>query len=276
MGETLQPLLEALKATAVALKHGGIPFALAGGFAVYARGGQDSRHDVDFVVREEDADAARKALADAAFDVIEPPEDWLFKAERDGAPVDLIFRLASGPVDGGLLARAETMPVESVEMPVLSATDLLVAKLASLSDHSCDLAPVLALVRSLREQVDVAQVREATAGHPFAEAALFLAARLGVLDDGARTTEEGPMGEEYHLWHVEQRLAEDDRTSELGVHLRRVGDRLHVTGQVASEAGRSRVLEVVRQECPGVEVVDELTCTDRTLGERPEGSEVIR
>lgn len=178
-----RPLLEALKTVAVALKDADLPFALAGGYAVYARGGQDSRHDVDFVVRPGDAPAAQDALRDAGLDVLQPPEDWLFKARHHGAPVDLIHRLACGPVDDDLLARADLMPVESVEMPVLSATDLLVAKLAALSDHACDLEPPLSLLRSLREQIDVPRVEAAVSGNPFADAALYLARRLGVLSD---------------------------------------------------------------------------------------------
>src|SRR5690348_10089175 len=43
-----QELIEALKRGASVLKAADIPFALAGGFAVYAHGGASSDHDVDF------------------------------------------------------------------------------------------------------------------------------------------------------------------------------------------------------------------------------------
>ncbi|MFP5347829.1 MAG: nucleotidyltransferase domain-containing protein, partial [Actinomycetes bacterium] len=91
-GSDLQPMLEALKSVAVALKEDAVPFALAGGYAVYARGGADSRHDVDFVVREEDVAKARQALESRGIAVLDPPEDWLFKARVDSAQVDVIFR----------------------------------------------------------------------------------------------------------------------------------------------------------------------------------------
>lgn len=181
MGSEVQPLLEALKAVAVTLKAEGIPFALAGGFAVYARGGPDSRNDVDFVVEHDDVPAAREALEGSGLTVVQPPEDWLFKARYGQEPVDVIHRLPMGPVDSALLQRAEEMSVDSVRMPVLSATDLLVAKLLSLSEHACDLEPALALMRSLREQLDVARIEQQCRGRPFAEAALFLARRLQVL-----------------------------------------------------------------------------------------------
>ena len=43
----------------MALKRAGVPFALAGGFAAYARGCQRSTNDVDFVLPETAAPAAR-------------------------------------------------------------------------------------------------------------------------------------------------------------------------------------------------------------------------
>ncbi|MFP5334406.1 MAG: hypothetical protein ACLGIV_03750 [Actinomycetes bacterium] len=84
------------------------------------------------------------------------------------------------------------------------------------------------------------------------------------------------MNDAYRLRHVEQRLAEDDRTAELGVHLREHEGRIFVGGQVASGPAKDAVLEVVREMCPGCDVVDEMSCADEALGRRPEGAEVIR
>jgi predicted nucleotidyltransferase len=177
----IQPLLEALKAIAACLKADGVPFALAGSYAVYARGGARSLHDVDFVVPLESIPAARSALERRGFRVEQPPEDWLVKVYQDDLCVDVIHCLSSGEVTAELLARADELPVESVIMPVLSATDLLNGKLLALSEHSCDLEPVLAVARSLREQIDVATVRAVCQGHPYAEAALFLIRKLEIL-----------------------------------------------------------------------------------------------
>jgi hypothetical protein len=177
----LQPVLEALKTVAVALKEAEVPFALAGGCAVYARGGPDSRHDVDFVILEGDREKVWRSLEERGLETIDPPEDWLFKARVGGEQVDLIFRLAMGPVDGDLLGRADQLTVDSVEMPVLAATDLLLGRLLALTEQSCDLSPVLALVRSLREQLDVDRLDAESSGHPFAEVAIELARRLDLL-----------------------------------------------------------------------------------------------
>lgn len=181
MSDGLDPLLEALKWVAVAFKDEGVPFALAGGYAAFARGGPQSGHDVDFVIREEDVDAAKEALERRGISTLQPPEDWLFKARHGGEQVDVIFRLAMGPVDDELLGRADQLSVGSVEMPVMSATDVLISKLRAMTEHSCDLAPALTVMRSLREQLDIDSIEESSKGHPFAEAALHVARALGVL-----------------------------------------------------------------------------------------------
>lgn len=174
-------LLEAVNATAVALKTAEVPFALAGGCAVYARGGQRSSNDVDFVIRERDVPVAGNALTAAGLTLFPCPEDWLFKARHESTPVDVIFRLPAGAVDDALLARADPISVGSVVMPVLAANDLVIGKLRALSDHACNLEPVLTAIRSVREQLDHTVVADACAGHPFAEAALYLADRLDIL-----------------------------------------------------------------------------------------------
>jgi hypothetical protein len=71
----------------------------------------------------------------------------------------------------------------SVRMPVLDVTEVLVHKLGALSDHYCDFAPLLAIVRAVREQVDWTQLGERTAGSDHAAAFLFLTDRLGISGD---------------------------------------------------------------------------------------------
>ena len=56
-------LREALKRVAVALKESGAPFALAGGYAAWARGGPEPEHDVDFAIAEADAAAGPRRVA---------------------------------------------------------------------------------------------------------------------------------------------------------------------------------------------------------------------
>ena len=72
-------------------------------------------------------------------------------------------------------------PVESINMPVVSASQLMVHKLLSYTQHYCDFATGLPLARSLREQIDWERVRRETAQSPYAEAFLVLLDRLDVV-----------------------------------------------------------------------------------------------
>jgi hypothetical protein len=174
-------LREALKLVAVTLKQGGVPFALAGGYALWARGGPEPDHDVDFVVAEDDAARAAEVLAEQDLEVVDPPEDWLFKVYVQDAMVDLLFRTNGVPMTRAVLAEVDEIEVESVGMPVLSATDLMDQKLNALEEHACDFGQVLPVARAVREQVDWDEVRRATADNDFAVAFLVLLERLGVI-----------------------------------------------------------------------------------------------
>src|SRR3954452_12315842 len=175
-------LQEALKAVAVALKQAEVPFALAAGYAAWARGGPEPDHDVDFVVAADAVDAARKALEGAGLRVEQPSEDWLFKVFRDDAMVDVLHAQTGTPVGQELLGRAEVIEVLSVQMPVLSATDVVVGKLLAMDEHYCDFGTALPVVRALREQLDPALLADAADRSPFARAFLGLAADLGILE----------------------------------------------------------------------------------------------
>lgn len=175
-------LREALKAAAVALKHGEVPFALGGGYAAWARGGPEPDHDVDFLVAAADVERARQVLADAGLRVEQPPEDWLFKVFWGDALVDVIHHLGGDPLQAADLDRAEDLEVLSVLMPVITATELLRQKLRALDEHDCDFARLLPVARALREQVDWPEVRRATGSNPFAAAFLVLLELLGVAE----------------------------------------------------------------------------------------------
>lgn len=167
-------LREALKLVAVVLKEGDVPFALAGSYGLWARGGPEPEHDVDFMVAEEDAAVAKDLLAAHELHVVQPPEDWLFKVFVDEAMVDVIFRVNGESLDRERFDHADVIEVESVRMPVLSATVLMGDKLGAMEEHACDLGAVLPVARAVREQVDWDQVSAVTAENPFARAALGL------------------------------------------------------------------------------------------------------
>lgn len=180
----VEPLVAAMKHAAAALRDAEIRFALAGGLAIWARGGAVTDHDVDLLVKPEDAEQALQVLANAGMRTEHPPEDWLLKAYHDDTLVDLIFAPAGGPVTDELLDRAEEREVMAMRLPVSSMEDVLTTKLLALSEQEPNYASVLEVARTLREQIVWDEVRERTAGSPFAKAFFTLIEELGILDHG--------------------------------------------------------------------------------------------
>ena len=181
MASDFETLLSAMRKAAGALRDAHIRFALAGSIAVYAHGGPDTDHDVDFLVKPEDADRAQEAFAEAGLKTERPPEGWLVKAWVDDVLVDLIFEPQDGPVDDDLFARAEELEVYAMRMKVARLEDVLTQKVLALSEQHPDFSSVLELARSLREQVDWDEVRERTRDSPFAKAYFTLLEELEIV-----------------------------------------------------------------------------------------------
>lgn len=173
-------LVESARRASAALRDAGVPHALGGGLAAWARGGPKTEHDVDFLVKPEDAERALEALREAGMRPERPLEDWLLKAYDDERLVDLIFSPASGDVTDELLERADELEVLALRMPVARLEDVLVTKLLALTEQEPEFGGALEIARSLREQIDWEEVRERTAGSPFAAAFFTLVEELGV------------------------------------------------------------------------------------------------
>lgn len=181
LSEDQQPLIATLKRVAYQLKLMGVPFVLAGSFAVYARGGQPVDHDVDFLIKAEDAERVLAGLVEAGFRAEVPPEGWLVKVYEADRLVDLIYTPVQQPVTDETLADSDVLPVNAVHMPVLSATQLMIHKMLTWTTHHCDFSRGLPVARSLREQIDWARVQRDTAHSPFARAFMVLLDGLDVL-----------------------------------------------------------------------------------------------
>ncbi|WP_328392546.1 nucleotidyltransferase family protein [Nocardia sp. NBC_00416] len=194
MAPTEQQLLHALTRAANALTHQGIPFAVAGGCAVYARGGPPSDHDVDLFVKPADCARARTELAKAGLRVADAAEDWLTKAYDGDTLIDVIHRPNNREVDDALLERAEVMRVGPTLAPVVDGTDLLVDKLLVFDAHRLDLSPLLRISRDLREQVDWPSVRTQTEHSPYARAFLGLIDDLRIADTRTTARTSGKAG----------------------------------------------------------------------------------
>jgi nucleotidyltransferase DUF2204 len=179
-------MLAALKRSAAVLRDAGIPFAVAGGFATWARGGPATDHDVDFFINESDADRALAALNAAGLRTERPPEGWLVKAWDGDVLVDLIFAPSGTQTAGHMIERAEDLNVHSMRLLVATATDVMVTKLNALAEHSLDYRGLLETARALREQITWDELAERVKGNPFARAFLYLAGELQIIPDSER------------------------------------------------------------------------------------------
>jgi hypothetical protein len=176
-----EDLIHALKRSVAALRDADVPFALGGGLACWAHGAPISDHDVDIMVRPQDAELAQHVLAEAGMRAVRPPEDWLLKAYDGDVLVDIIFRPNGEPVDDAMLGRATLMEVAALAMPVLPIDEVLGSKLLALNEHCCDYDKLIAIARAVREQVDWDELRVATAASPFAHAFFTLVTALGIV-----------------------------------------------------------------------------------------------
>jgi predicted nucleotidyltransferase len=179
--QEFERLLATMKKAGGALNEAGIPFVLGGGLACWARGAPKTEHDVDFLVKPEDAERAQQTLAQAGMRTETPPEGWLLKAYDGEVLVDLIFDPQGGPIDDATFERAEELEVHAMRMKVAALEDVLVQKLLALKEQEPDYSSVLELARALREQVDWDDVRDRTRDSPFAKAYFILLDELEIV-----------------------------------------------------------------------------------------------
>jgi hypothetical protein len=170
-----------MKKAVAALREAGIPFLLAGSLAVWARGGPEARHDLDFVIKPDDAERALSVLTDTGMRAEKPPEEWLHKAWDGDVLIDLIFAPRGLEVTDEVIERGDLLHVVGITIPVMAIEDVLATKLMALDEHQLDYTGLLRIVRAVREQVDWPSLRSRTHGSPYAAAFFVLCEELGIL-----------------------------------------------------------------------------------------------
>jgi hypothetical protein len=180
--DSFEAIEATLKRAVAAFREAEVPVLLGGSLAIWARGGPETRHDLDFMVKAEDADRALQALEDAGMRTEKPPEGWLYKAWDQDVLVDLIFHPRGLEMTDDVIERAEEREVMAIRVPLMSAEDVFATKLLSLDEHSADYSGVLLMARALREQVDWDAVRRRTVESPFAKAFFVLTEELGLIE----------------------------------------------------------------------------------------------
>ena len=179
---TFGEIEETFKRAVATLQAAEIPFLLGGSLASWARGGPRTHNDLDFMVRPEDAGRALEVLTGAGMRPERPAEDWLLKAWDGDVLVDLIHRPKGLEIGDAVLARGEFRDVAAMRVRVMALEDVLTSKLLALDEHSLDYGSALQIVRSLREQIDIDEVRARTSDSPYARAFFGLLEELGIVD----------------------------------------------------------------------------------------------
>jgi predicted nucleotidyltransferase len=179
-------ILASCKKVAAILQDAKIPFAIGGGIACWSYGAPESDHDVDVMLREEDARGAQELLAAHGMRPEDPPEDWLVKVYDEDVLVDLIFKPEGLPITDEVLERAPVRDVVAMKMKVLRLEDVFITKLLAFNEHHLEFLGLLAVARAVREQLDWAEVAAATDHSPFAAAFMTLVERLGIVPSSLR------------------------------------------------------------------------------------------
>jgi hypothetical protein len=182
----MRAIAESMKKAAAAFRERDIPFLLAGSLASWARGGPETSHDLDFVVKPEDADRALEALEAVGMRTERPPEEWLYKAWDGDVLIDLIFSPSGMTPDDDVMSRGEMLNVMSMELPVMAIDDVIVTKLNALTEHSLRYEGLLEMARALREQIDWNAVRRRAQDTPFARAYFVMLDGLGIVREAPR------------------------------------------------------------------------------------------
>jgi hypothetical protein len=182
----------ALKRSVAALRDADIAFLLGGSLASWARGGPETRHDLDLIIKPEDAERALETLQEAGMRPERPPEDWLLKAWDGDTLVDLIYCPKGLPVDDDLIARGEELSVLGMDIRVMALEDVMATKLLALSEHSLRYEGLLQVARALREQIDWPVVRARTADSPFARAFFVLLDGLEIVPEAGSAERAQP------------------------------------------------------------------------------------
>ena len=180
--QSFEEIHEALRNVVGVMREAEIPFLHGGSLASWARGGPESRHDLDLMLKPEDAERALDAFERAGMRTERPPEGWLYKVWDGDVLIDLIFGPTGLEMNDETLERGEEMEVLSLPVRVMAIEDVIATKLLAMTDHTADFSSTLEIARAVREQVDWEAVRERTRDSPYAKAFLVLLEELEVID----------------------------------------------------------------------------------------------
>jgi hypothetical protein len=111
------------------LEEAQIPYVVIGGIACSRYGRPRWTHDIDIMIRPEEAEAAVELLAARGFETERTDTRWIYKALKRNVMVDLIFRPAGGMyLDDEMVGRAIDKSFFGHTVKFIPPEDLLVMK----------------------------------------------------------------------------------------------------------------------------------------------------
>ena len=130
-------LTEALRQVVKAIEAAQIDYVMIGGIAIAVLSRPRWTHDIDIMVRPEDALAALDALAASGMETEQTDMAWLFKAFYGSVLIDVIFR-SHGDLylDDEMVRRSNTQLFRGHDVRVIAPEDLLVFKALVHDEHN--------------------------------------------------------------------------------------------------------------------------------------------
>lgn len=144
-----------------ALQQEGVPFVVAGAFGLYHHTGfWRGTKDHDVLVLPEHREIAIEAVCHAGmrdyFEEEPYDRDWIFRSTRNGAIVDLIWRLANkeDDIDRKWFERASPGELFGLPVQYVSAADMCWMKLFVFQRNRCDWPDIINVIRGTQGRLD--------------------------------------------------------------------------------------------------------------------------
>ena len=152
-------LLVQLRELHTALSQRNIAYCVIGGVAVNAHGAVRATHDLDVMLRMEDAPAARDAVSVLGYRTLDAGGE-IESFVRSRTRLDIL--LAQRPITRDLLARARSIDYAGLPIKVIPLEGLLGLKIQAFNDDPRrlkDLQDIVDLVRLHRDDLNLDEVR---------------------------------------------------------------------------------------------------------------------
>jgi Uncharacterised nucleotidyltransferase len=124
-----EAFVRVLRAAVETVERAGQPFLVLGGLASSLVGRPRWTHDIDFLVRPDDARDVLEALRGAGFTTEETDPVWIFKAFKDDVMVDIIFMVMGGIyLDDEMRTHSIERDYDGLRLRIPSPEDQIVIK----------------------------------------------------------------------------------------------------------------------------------------------------